>query len=510
MQNFLNSVQMQKPKRNRFDLTHDFKFSCNMGELVPVMISEAIPGDHFTINPQAMIRFQPTVAPPMHRFDIYIHYFFVPWRILWAQFEQWVVQEEVGGTVPAFPTITIANNGSDYTRLVDFMGIPDPTMNPGAAVAETISAFPFAAYQRICNEYYRDQNLSAEVVSELVNGSNNVNKAALTQMRRRAWEHDYFTACLPFAQKGDAVNVPVGNVVLEDPITGQAPIFRDGSGSPMPLADIGSDGSGFMVDGNTASFAWYDPNDTLEVEAGTIDDLRRAYALQSWLEKNARGGTRYTEHIKAHYGVFSSDKRLQRPEYITGIKQPITISEVLNTTGTVDAPQGTMAGHGIGVVNGKSGYFFCEEHGYIMGIMSVLPKTAYQQGIPRHFLKRESTELFYPNFAHIGEQEVPVRELYAYTANGGNPFGYLPRYAEYRTEPSRVAGDMRNDLNFWHAGRIFQAEPTLSDQFVEMNNEEVDRIFAVSDPAEDKLLCHVLNHVTAIRPIPKFGTPTTF
>lgn len=200
------------------------------------------------------------------------------------------------------------------------------------------------------------------------------------------------------------------------------------------------------------------------------------------VRKNARGGTRYIESILSHFGVKSSDSRLQRPEYITGVKTPVVISEVLNTSGTVDQlPQGNMAGHGIAVSSGRSGSYYCEEHGYIIGIMSVMPKTAYQQGIPRTFLKFDPLDYFWPSFANIGEQEVANRELFAFTNTGSNTFGYVPRYAEYKFMPSRVAGDFATSLDYWHLGRIFNTQPSLNGTFIECTPEATDRIFAVTD-----------------------------
>jgi len=167
-----------------------------------------------------------------------------------------------------------------------------------------------------------------------------------------------------------------------------------------------------------------------------------------------------------------------------------------------------MAGHGISVSSGKAGSYYCEEHGYIIGIMSVLPKTAYQQGIPKTYLKNDPLDYFWPSFAHIGEQEVKVNELYAYTANAEGTFGYVPRYAEYKYMPSRVAGDFRNTLDYWHLGRIFNEEPALNQDFVECTPEATSRIFAVEDPEAQKLYCHILNKIKAVRPMPKYGTPT--
>jgi len=505
--NIFNSIQLKKPKKNFFDLTHDVKLSTNMGQLTPILTLEVVPGDSIELGCESIIRFAPMTAPVMHRMDVTMHYFFVPNRILWDNWEKFITNNGPNGTGPDIvaPTLTWDNFSGyeQYAQFVDYMGCPPPPS--GASYGATISALPFAAYQCIYNEYYRDQNLINPVDYKLTDGSNNGNRDSLLSIRNRAWEHDYFTASLPFAQKGAAVDIPLGQ------INGDAEVFANNpsaggtvtlTGSPVNI-DLYND-----VRGDLGTQLWA-RTDGIGVEPTTINDLRRAYRLQEWLEKNARGGTRYIESILSHFGVKSSDARLQRPEYITGVKTPVVISEVLNTSGTEgELPQGNMAGHGIAVSSGKSGSYYAEEHGYIIGIMSVMPKTAYQQGIPRTFLKLDPLDYFWPSFANIGEQEVKLQELYAFTVNKEDTFGYVPRYAEYKYMPSRVAGDFRTSLDYWHLGRIFGSEPTLSQEFIECTPEDTDRIFAVTDPDAQKLYCHVLNKIKAVRPMPKYGTPT--
>lgn len=505
--NIFQQIQVRRPQTNLFDLSHDVKLTCNMGELVPIMCMECIPGEKIKrLSNKALVRMQPLVAPVMHRFDVSFHYFFVPHRLVWPNWEKYVTNNSGQSPLPAFPTVTL-NEALYSSGLADYLGLPKPSAGQSA----TISAIPFAMYQLIWNEFFRDQNLQTAVTTELINGDNSGN-LALSVLRNRAWEHDYFTSCLPFAQKGEPVMLPIGE--MQD-----VPVYanRDNA-TNVQVAYTDLNGSGDV--GNQPIFQ--EETDSTAVEAGelyantsdlinqatTVTDLRRATKLQEWLELAARAGSRYAEHILGFFGVRTQDYRLQRPEYITGTTTPIMISEVLNTTGTEDLPQGNMAGHGVAVTQPKWGKYRVMEHGYIIGVASVRPKTAYQQGIPKHFLKiNDPFETFYSQFQHIGEQAVANEEIFAFTGSAKETFGYIPRYAEYKFENNRVAGDFKTTLDYWHLGRIFDpgAPPALNDDFIQCVPDT--RIFAVEDPVADKILIQCYNEIKSIRPMAKYGSP---
>ncbi len=504
--NIFNSVQVEKPKKNVFDLSHDVKMSMKMGNLTPVLVTECVPGDSFQIGCDSLIRFAPMVAPVMHRMDVSVHYFFVPNRLTWDNWETYIVDADIPNPLPYI------NYTDDFTtdqkKFLDYMGVPP---NIGTGITQALNALPLAAYQAIYNEYYRDENLVTEVDYSLSDGNNTGDVVDLVKMRQRAWEHDYFTASLPFAQKGTAVDIPIGSIDSDVAVNWNT-LETGNDNNKIAAYDLSNNLSSYNNIGRSSGEATLGTPDLiaktsdLDIAPTTINDLRRAFRLQEWLEKNARGGTRYIENILMHFGVRSSDKRLQRPEYITGLKTPVIISEVLNTSATAEEPQGNMAGHGVAVSTGKYGNYFCEEHGYIIGIMSVMPQPAYQQGIPKTYLKTDPLDFFWPSFAHIGEQPVTNNELYAYTATAEDTFGYVPRYAEYKYQASRVAGDFRTILDYWHLGRIFATQPALNDTFIECTPDQCERIFAVQD-GEDNLFCQVMHKIKAVRPMPKFGTP---
>lgn len=512
--NFMNSVRMARPTSSSFDLSHDIKLSLNMGELVPINTMEVIPGDSFRVGVESLLRLAPMLAPIMHKVDVFTHTFFVPNRLVWSNWEKFITGDR-DGTAPGPAAPFFANVTANPGSLADYLGLP----NQG--VLDKVSAIPFAAYQMIWNEYYRDENLQTPIDYRLVDGDSGPISDFAT-LRNRAWNHDMFTSNLPFAQKGSAVDIPIGGylpIVLNSfggAYPGQTAVQLNpadpsvgGPATPMLLPSTAPISLGWDIKDIGAPIAGAMYADGTQAEGGvTINELRKAFRLQEWLEKNARGGTRYIEQILAHFGVKSSDSRLNRPEYLGGSKQPMVISEVLQTSETDTTPQANMSGHGVSVGAGRQFKYFAEEHGYVMTIMSIMPKTAYQQGIPKHFSKFDRLDYAWPTFAHLGETAVKNRELYYSASDGLNDdtFGYLPIYYEYRTLPGRVAGDFRTSLSYWHMGRIFGSRPALNASFIVA--DPTHRIFAVTDPAVDKVYAHVFFQIRVNRKLPQYGTPT--
>lgn len=497
--NLFTSVKLVKPNSSVQDLTHDVKLSCNMGELIPIFWEETVPGDRWKIGLESLLRMAPMLAPMMHRVDVYMHVFEVPYRLLWDNWVNHITGTKVAGNFVAPPYFDIA--GTNFA-LNDYLGLP--AANTGVSEC-IVNPYAQSAYQFIWNEFYRDQNLQTAVAYKLVDGDNSAAISVLSTLQKRAWEHDYFTAALPFAQKGDAADIPLGAFPDDVPVR-----VRTSDFASNPVFDPTNVATDLTIQRDTPAGGFSDQifalTEGVTMDPVTIRDFRRTIKLQEFLERSAVAGTRYNEFIYGMFGVHTSDKSLQRPRYITGTKSPVTISEVVNTTGTEDAPQGEMAGHGVGVTSGNSAYHFCEEYGLIMGVMSVMPKTGYFQGVPKKFLRvNDRYEHYFQQFESIGEQEIQNQEVYIKHASPLATFGYVPRYSEYKYSPNRVSGEFRTTLKHWHMAREFSSDPALNSAFIA--SDPTMRVFAVTDANLDHLYVHVLNKLVARRLMNKYSTP---
>lgn len=535
------SVKLTRPNRSTFDLSHDKRLTTRMGRLTPILTLECVPSDSFTISSEMLVRLAPLLAPIYDQIQVFVHFFFTPNRLLWEEWETFITAGRLGpgggdpATVPIPPYFDIGFYIDSYNAFVksslfDYLGVPILPQAPSIAANYNglhLDAMPVAAYDLIWYEYYRDRNFIADDVFgaqgfPLASGDADGTIDIACQIRN--YRHDYFTSALPFTQRGAEVLIPVDASVTYL----QQALYKNNSTSADPTT-VEVDPTG-AADGfsnfNSAGVAG--PHgihniDSISNTTTTINDFRSAYALQVWLERNAVAGSRYTESTQAHFGVRPQDSRLQRPEYIGGGRIPVKISEVLSTAwandGAADVPQANMAGHGVTFGNTNRASYYCTEHGFIMGILSIMNPPSYHQGMPKMFRRRSFLDYPWPTFAKLGEQQVDKAELFAThlnlteNADGDLPlFGYQSRYADWKYIPNWNHGDFHDDLMFWTLTREFATSPELGAEFNQFDDLTQNRIFAVPGDEENPvdnfwIYCH--NNVTVKRPLPYFGTPNT-
>lgn len=478
-------------KRSKFSLSHYKLLTCDMGKLIPCALTEVLAGDSIQQSTSLLIRVSPLLAPVMHPVRVRIHHWFVPHRLVWEDWEDFITGGPDGMDASIFPTIVSNANAGG---LADYLGIP-PNV-PGLQV----SALPFRGYNLIFNEWYRDQDLRQEFPISVASGPDSTTSVSVKAV---AWEKDYFTSARPWTQKGPEVTIPFGaDAPVVPNVPGQSPTWNVATG--VSPTTYGASGTQYLsVNANQPSSGqatWADPNLKANLTAATavnVNDLRTAFALQRYEEARARYGSRYTEYLR-YLGVRSSDARLQRPEYLGGGKHVLQFSEVLQTGPddvTNDQIVGSLKGHGIGAIRSNRYRRFFEEHGYVFTLMSVLPKTMYAQGVPRTFLRRTKEDFWQRELQHVGQQEVFNRELYALHTNPDGVFGYQDRYDEYRRSESSIAADFRSTLDYWHYARIFAADPVLNASFVEA--DPTKRVNAVS--SEHVLWCMANHSIQARR-----------
>ena len=564
------SVKTPRVPLNRFDLSFDRIGTFKMGKLYPIICKEMLPGDRFRVRTDSLVRTMPLSSPAFGRLRMYIHYFFVPNRLVWDNWEDFITGGESGEDTHVPPYVQWSDlvggdfqsrSKSDSTGnwtytpedgLVAAFGLPaqpyaggnvvEAGVANGISTTTPVSALPFRGYRLIWNEYYRDQNVDDELPiatdkdgKYLIDGIGDAafKESIFGDLLSRRWLKDYFTSALPTPQRGPDVQLPIvgegGTIQADGPL--KLMIQNQGTGSTTTTSSVFTPDLNVGLGNTTGIGISSSVNDQFPVErdhtdlmyasglttaggsvvAATINDLRRAIALQRFYEISARAGSRYIETIMGHFHVRSSDARLQRPEYLGGGVTNIDIGEVLQTSATDQtSPQGNMAGRGFGIGRSNQCTYRAEEHGYLFGIMSIIPEPYYYQGIDKEWTRQSRVDYYWPSFAHLGEQEIDKSELSVGTSDGetdtyGKLFGYAPRYAEYKFSKNIITGLLRGSLANWTFARKI-SDPNLNAAFLEV--PQVNNPFAVQDEETDKFIIWFSNDIRALRPMPFFGTPS--
>lgn len=543
-------------KRTKFDRSHVYKTTFDSGKLIPIFVDEVLPGDTARMSVNYFARLATPIKPIMDNIYLDWFFFFVPNRLVWEHWQNFCFEQEDpdDSTDYVIPTVTATGNSNNayIGSLWDYFGLPVNTSGNLSGV----SALPFRGVYLIWNEWFRDENLQKSV--KIQKGDNNevLNSARASEQPSwlftsdtnivpglacppRGKRHDYFTSALPWTQKGPGVEVP---------LTGNAPVFGDGT--PMKLTQGSNAGSLILYEStgghsNARTFLnGYVPGtlpvassssinvellngelglatkaqspsglyaDLSEVSSATINSLRMAFQMQKFYERLARGGSRYTEVLRSFFGVVSPDARLQRPEFLGSFTKMVNVNPIAQTSATDDtSPQGNLSAYGVTAAKFHGFTKSFVEHGYVFGFVCARADLTYQQGINKMWLRSTVYDFYWPTFAHLGEQAIELREIYAQGSNADTTvFGYQERYAEYRYKPSQITGKFRSSvvngsLDKWHLSQFFNNAPTLNEEFI-VENPPIERIIAV--PSEPEFLLDIGFRYTTVRPMPMFGTP---
>lgn len=520
--------------RSSFDRSHSLKTSFNVGDVVPFYVDEVLPGDTFDVRTSKVVRMPALVTPIMDNIYLDTYYFYVPNRIVWDHWRQLMGENTESAWLPEtqyqVPQITAPSGGWNIGTLADYFGIPT------GVAGLSVNALPFRAYALIMNEWFRDENLTDPLVIPKddttvvgVNTGNYITDTAKGGLPFKAAKyHDYFTSCLPSPQKGPDVTIPVAQTgpypvtTLSSSVPDAGSVVArwrsadDSSGVEVSFGSSGPAGSlSYSSALSSNSFLptnlWATPGN--EAVATTINQLRMAFQIQKLYEKDARGGTRYIEILKAHFGVTSPDARLQRPEYLGGNRIPINVSQIVQNSETTNtSPQGTPVGLSLTSDSHSDFRKSFVEHGFVIGLMVARYHHTYQQGLERFWSRRDRLDYYFPVFANIGEQAVKNKEIMAQgTDVDDEVFGYQEAWADYRYKPSHVTGEMRSSspqtLDSWHLADDYETLPALSDSWIRENKETVDRVIAVTSQITHQLFADIFVECRSTRPMPVYSIP---